>query len=122
MTDIAEFDITHAGRRVSGHGFDAWVAEVRELLKLAGPLALTQLAQMTIMGTDMFMLGHYSTKALASATLGNTIFFFAWLLGFGPAARRRKRRSEEHTSELQSRPHLVCRLLLEKKKHNNIQK
>src|SRR3989442_12053701 len=27
-------------------------------------------------------------------------------------------RSEEHTSELQSRPHLVCRLLLEKKKSN----
>src|SRR5690554_2045371 len=27
-----------------------------------------------------------------------------------------KMRSEEHTSELQSRPHLVCRLLLEKKK------
>src|SRR5690625_5586433 len=26
-------------------------------------------------------------------------------------------RSEEHTSELQSRGHLVCRLLLEKKKH-----
>src|SRR3989442_9971211 len=32
------------------------------------------------------------------------------------------KRSEEHTSELQSRPHLVCRLLLEKKKttHNAI--
>src|SRR3989442_6380045 len=28
-----------------------------------------------------------------------------------------ERRSEEHTSELQSRPHLVCRLLLEKKKN-----
>src|SRR3712207_9499660 len=28
------------------------------------------------------------------------------------------RRSEEHTSELQSRQYLVCRLLLEKKKHN----
>src|SRR5690554_7188764 len=28
-------------------------------------------------------------------------------------------RSEEHTSELQSRPHLVCRLLLEKKNNNN---
>src|SRR5690554_5951190 len=28
------------------------------------------------------------------------------------------RRSEEHTSELQSRPHLVCRLLLEKKNKN----
>src|SRR3712207_6944707 len=29
-------------------------------------------------------------------------------------------RSEEHTSELQSRQYLVCRLLLEKKKHINI--
>src|SRR3989442_6429732 len=29
-------------------------------------------------------------------------------------------RSEEHTSELQSRPHLVCRLLLEKKKKVDI--
>src|SRR3712207_8780452 len=29
-------------------------------------------------------------------------------------------RSEEHTSELQSRQYLVCRLLLEKKKHNNV--
>src|SRR2546422_1827876 len=29
-------------------------------------------------------------------------------------------RSEEHTSELQSRLHLVCRLLLEKKKNDNV--
>src|SRR5436305_7599960 len=29
------------------------------------------------------------------------------------------KRSEEHTSELQSRPHLVCRLLLEKKKRQS---
>src|SRR5436305_13992541 len=39
----------------------------------------------------------------------------------GSAARtatERPTRSEEHTSELQSRPHLVCRLLLEKKKMN----
>src|SRR5690625_5817388 len=37
-----------------------------------------------------------------------------------PARRRPRdaRRSEEHTSELQSRGHLVCRLLLEKKKSN----
>src|SRR2546422_3629727 len=33
-------------------------------------------------------------------------------------SRRRIFRSEEHTSELQSRLHLVCRLLLEKKKKN----
>src|SRR3712207_8025364 len=34
----------------------------------------------------------------------------------GPRAGRRGVRSEEHTSELQSRQYLVCRLLLEKKK------
>src|SRR3989442_10846528 len=35
-----------------------------------------------------------------------------------PRPRKAPGRSEEHTSELQSRPHLVCRLLLEKKKTN----
>src|SRR5439155_13044444 len=37
-------------------------------------------------------------------------------LGIVRATQRRSPRSEEHTSELQSRGHLVCRLLLEKKK------
>src|SRR3989442_3926473 len=43
-------------------------------------------------------------------------------LGVQPLQQRQNtERSEEHTSELQSRPHLVCRLLLEKKKqHENI--
>src|SRR6266487_2134758 len=44
--------------------------------------------------------------------------------GAGPTATSspptRCRRSEEHTSELQSPVHLVCRLLLEKKKNINI--
>src|SRR5437660_8254875 len=35
----------------------------------------------------------------------------------GQEWERFRKRSEEHTSELQSRGHLVCRLLLEKKKH-----
>src|SRR3712207_8006583 len=38
----------------------------------------------------------------------------------GDVTRERGRRSEEHTSELQSRQYLVCRLLLEKKKINII--
>src|SRR2546422_7362134 len=59
--------------------------------------------------------------SLAAATLGNMMYHFMrdieyvvqlglWkaVVGFP--------RSEEHTSELQSRLHLVCRLLLEKKK------
>src|SRR3712207_8715392 len=36
-----------------------------------------------------------------------------------PGGAAGARRSEEHTSELQSRQYLVCRLLLEKKKKNN---
>src|SRR5215813_14370444 len=48
-------------------------------------------------------------------------YYEAWTLLGGLAARTERirigvLRSEEHTSELQSRPHLVCRLLLEKKK------
>src|SRR5689334_23477145 len=43
-----------------------------------------------------------------------------------PAQHRRgpegRRRSEEHTSELQSQFHLVCRLLLEKKKKKNTER
>src|SRR5258708_11654111 len=38
-----------------------------------------------------------------------------WLRRYGTGSR-----SEEHTSELQSPDHLVCRLLLEKKKNNTI--
>src|SRR2546422_4091360 len=38
-------------------------------------------------------------------------------LEHGRAGSPREARSEEHTSELQSRLHLVCRLLLEKKKN-----
>src|SRR3989449_8587183 len=53
-------------------------------------------------GHDQFGAGHAGT-ALSAA--------------FGMAAARDlKGRSEEHTSELQSRLHLVCRLLLVKKK------
>src|SRR3712207_8805909 len=39
---------------------------------------------------------------------------------FNPTTDKFDFRSEEHTSELQSRQYLVCRLLLEKKKKNNI--
>src|SRR5439155_9948529 len=56
----------------------------------------------------------------------STLFPYTTLFRSPPAAprawpamtckRNRWRRSEEHTSELQSRGHLVCRLLLEKKK------
>jgi MATE family multidrug resistance protein len=86
MTDIAELDLSHAGRRVEGHGLDAWFAEAGETMKLAFPLIFTQVAQMAIMTTDVIMLGRIGETALASSALGITIFFFCWLIGAGPVA------------------------------------
>src|SRR3712207_9010598 len=65
-------------------------------------------------------------------TQGEGVAQALWLLGVRPVRDRLNRvtdvepiplaelghRSEEHTSELQSRQYLVCRLLLEKKKKN----
>src|SRR5438552_12316196 len=48
---------------------------------------------------------------------GRTLLFRSG--GGGPLRSIRVLRSEEHTSELQSPDHLVCRLLLEKKKNTN---
>src|SRR5258706_5742472 len=42
------------------------------------------------------------------------------LLRTQQASKRFTQRSEEHTSELQSLTNIVCRLLLEKKKHDNV--
>lgn len=60
-----------------------WLTEASALLKLAVPMAATQLAQMAILATDTLMLGHYSKQALAAGALGNTVFFLLWLLGCG---------------------------------------
>lgn len=63
----------------------AFLQEARELLRLAVPLAATQLAQMVILATDSAMLGHFSKEALAAAAIGNTVYFLVWLMGSGPA-------------------------------------
>src|SRR5439155_12923189 len=52
----------------------------------------------------------FARSAVRSRTFSSSA---SWALR---RARRARSRSEEHTSELQSRGHLVCRLLLEKKK------
>src|SRR5436305_11974575 len=50
---------------------------------------------------------------------GGRPFVLSWTHEESMTFLAREIRSEEHTSELQSRPHLVCRLLLEKKKTQN---
>src|SRR2546429_7045492 len=58
---------------------------------------------------------------LARAIIGGLLVSVVITVYLVPAVYLIVHRSEEHTSELQSRLHLVCRLLLEKKKKNNDQ-
>jgi len=73
-------------RRLPSRASAPWVAEARALMVLAAPLVLTQLAQMAIGTTDLVLLGRYSQKALAAVAIGNTVYWFAWLVGGGPAS------------------------------------
>ena len=82
----AELEVVNPGPRITGHSLAAWAAEARELTRLAVPMAATQLAQMIILATDTVMLGHFSKEALAAGAIGNTVFFFIWLLGTGPVS------------------------------------
>jgi len=73
-------------RRLPSRASAPWIAEARALMVLAAPLVLTQLAQMAIGTTDLILLGRYSQKALAAVAIGNTVYWFAWLVGGGPAS------------------------------------
>ena len=83
MTDHHIDHLADPGPLIPGSRHHAFLAEARELLRLAVPLAATQLAQMIILATDTVMLGHFSKEALAGAALGNTVYFLVWLLGSG---------------------------------------
>src|SRR5690554_6339034 len=101
----------HALHPVAGQGFN---------LALRGLMTLVeQLRRAVDAGVgpgDLRVLGEY--QRLHRQDWQQTVRFSDSLIRVfaqAPAPVVAARRSEEHTSELQSRPHLVCRLLLEKK-------
>ncbi|HEX7021383.1 MAG TPA: MATE family efflux transporter, partial [Trueperaceae bacterium] len=57
--------------------------EIRQLLALALPLALAQLAQTSMGFIDTLMVGRLGNQGLASIALGNTFFFFLLTLATG---------------------------------------
>src|SRR3989442_7616821 len=88
-------------------GMSGWHAFVSKVLVL--------MAVRTLERIEAFAVG----VSLHVLKMRMTVFALQWSVSSGMAihaTRMHEYRSEEHTSELQSRPHLVCRLLLEKKR------
>jgi MATE family multidrug resistance protein len=57
--------------------------ELNETLKLAVPIALTQLGQIAMMTTDLALIGRLGEEAVAAASLAHTVFFVAFTMGMG---------------------------------------
>lgn len=60
-----------------------WRTELTETIRLALPIALTQLGQVAMMTTDLALLGRLGDKVVAAAALAHTILFAAFVLGMG---------------------------------------
>jgi multidrug resistance protein, MATE family len=64
----------------SGHHLSL---ELGETLRLAVPIALTQLGQIAMMTTDIAFIGRLGSEALAAASLAHTVFFVSFTFGMG---------------------------------------
>src|SRR5690625_6817949 len=69
-----------------------------------------------IIGHDNAVAHLLAIKSLAGQLFYRNAYFGPDQRAIGQVGQNAQKRSEEHTSELQSRGHLVCRLLLEKQK------
>ena len=61
-----------------------WLDEARALLKLAAPLIAMQLAQIGSLTADIIMVGELGKEAIAAVGIGAVMFYFTWLIGYGP--------------------------------------
>src|SRR5438105_777197 len=57
--------------------------ELAETLRLAVPIALTQLGQIAMMTTDIAMIGRLGSEAVAAASLAHTVLFVSFTFGMG---------------------------------------
>ncbi|MFN3888755.1 MAG: MATE family efflux transporter [Beijerinckiaceae bacterium] len=58
-------------------------ADILDTLRLAWPMALTQLGQIAMMTTDLVLLGRLGDKVMAAASLAHTILFAMFVIGAG---------------------------------------
>jgi MATE family multidrug resistance protein len=72
-----------ATSRVAATPDARFAIELTETLKLAVPIALTQLGQIAMMTTDLAFIGRLGSEAVAAAALAHTIFFVSFTFGMG---------------------------------------
>src|ERR1700738_2865563 len=58
-------------------------SELTETLKLAAPMALTQLGHQAMMTTDLAFIGRLGSEAVAAAALGGSVYFVSFTFGMG---------------------------------------
>src|ERR1051325_3078653 len=63
-----------------------WRSEIAETVKLAWPMALTQLGQIAMMTTDLMLIGRLGDGAVAAVGLAHLILFCGFVLGMGPGS------------------------------------
>jgi len=83
MTSFDRVDSRSAGADRADAPRSLIGTEFAETLKLAIPLALTQLAQIAMMTTDLALIGRLGTDAVAAAALGQTVSFMSFVIGMG---------------------------------------
>jgi MATE family multidrug resistance protein len=78
---------TMTGQTIAGVAAPAthsvWRTEFTETVKLALPIALTQLGQVAMMTTDLALLGRLGDAVVAASALAHTVLFAAFVIGMG---------------------------------------
>src|ERR1700694_2519991 len=80
MTFLGRAERGPIAAAISGHHLGV---ELTETLKLAVPIALTQLGQIAMMTTDLAFIGRLGDAAVAAAALAHTVFFVTFTFGMG---------------------------------------
>ena len=80
MTSLDEIEQAPVSAATSG---DLLAIELTETLRLAVPIALTQLGQIAMMTTDLVLIGRLGDQAVAAAALAHTVFFITFTFGMG---------------------------------------
>jgi len=82
MTSLDKMDRI-ADRNVARGGAHHLSRELAETVRLAAPMALTQLSQIAMMTTDLAFIGRLGGEAVAAAALAGTVYWVSFTFGMG---------------------------------------